>query len=105
MEIKDEAITLIESNTTEDSISLKEENRDYTFTHLGINAAFAADTNPIFLSVGSEAPDGSPGKKHGILMPGMSIQLGPENGPLIIRHKVAAGAPLFMVLAGELSED
>lgn len=104
MEIKDEAISTFAAATSEDNVSLKEERRDYTFVHLGINAAFASDVNPIFLSTNG-APDGSVAKNKGILVPGLSIQLGPENGPLNVRYKCPAGAPLFMVLSGILDED
>jgi hypothetical protein len=104
-QIKDEAFSTLESGLTEDTVALLEENRAYTIIHLGINSAFAADSNLIFLSYGDVDPDGSTGLRKIPLKSGMAVTVGPENGPISLEFKAAGGGPLFGILAGELSQN
>jgi hypothetical protein len=106
VQIKDEAFSTFEASAAnEENVNLLESARDFTILHLGINSAFVADDNLIFLSYGEADPDGATGLKKIILKSGMAVTVGPENGPIALEYKANGGAPLFAIMAGQLYED
>jgi len=104
-EIRDEPINTFQAGGTAELVVLQD-NREYTITHLGINSSFTSDTNVIFLSTKHDiVPDGATGSNKFPLPAGLSIVLGPENGPISLQYRATGGGPLFGILAGNLNED
>jgi len=103
MEIRNEAFSSVVATATTQALVLHEKKTAYTLLHTGLNAAKAADVNPIYLSVAPEVPDGAAGLNKMVLSAGMIIEVGVDNGDLSIAFKSIAGAPVLAVLSGILS--
>lgn len=86
------------AGTSEQSITLDPQ-REYSLGHNGVDSAGSADTNTIFLSLGSAVVASyAAGEDKFPLLSGSSVIVGP--GVSVIRFKTASGAPTFRIAAG-----